>query len=73
MFLFLVSRKNVFEIKIYTVKSRNYESRYTGNDKSHYYDRLCDDTVMETSIEKSRYYEKSRYKDGLSADRNPVS
>ena len=29
---------------------------------------LCDDAIMEASIEKSRYYDKSRYNDGFSAN-----
>ena len=49
-----------------TVKSCNSKSRY--NNKSRYYNRLCDYAVMEASIEKSRYYDKSRYNDGFSAD-----
>ena len=42
-----------------TVKSHNYESRY--NDKYHYYDGLyvLYDAVMQASIKKSRYYDKS--------------
>ena len=46
-----------------TVKSRNYESR--NNDM---YDRIIDDSVMEFSIGKSRYNDRSRYYDGFSAD-----
>ena len=32
------------------------------------YNRIIDDTVMEVSIEKSRYNDKSRYYDGFSAN-----
>ena len=49
------------------MKSCTNESRY--NEKSRYYKRLCDDAVMEASIEKSHYNDKSRYNDAFSADR----
>ena len=41
------------------MKSRNYESR--NNAISQKYDRMIDDVVMEVSIEKSLYNDKSRY------------
>ena len=49
-----------------TEKSRYYKSR--NNDMSQKCNRIIDDVVMEVSIEKSRYNDKSLYCYGFSAD-----
>ena len=46
---------------------RNYEFR--NNDTSRKYNRLIDDAVIEVSIDKSRYNDKSHYHIGFSANR----
>ena len=51
---------DVHDDTVSTVKSHNYESRY--KDRSRYNNMLCEDAVMEASMEKSHYY------DGFSAD-----
>ena len=56
---------NIF-VKEVAVKSRNYESQ--NNAKSWKHNRMLDHSVMEISIEKSHYNDKSRYYDGFSAD-----
>ena len=48
------------------MKSGNYESRH--NDKSRDYIRIIDDALMEASIEKCCYNDKSRYYVGFNAD-----
>ena len=45
----------------------NSESR--NNETSQKYNRIVDEAVMEVSIEKSFYCEKSCYNDGFSAER----
>ena len=51
-----------------TVKSHNYESR--NDDMYRMYNRIIDDAVMEVSIEKSHFNDKSHYMYyvGFSAD-----
>ena len=47
--------------------SCNYKSR--NDNMSRNYNRIIDDAVMEVSIEKAHYNDKSRYYDGFCADR----
>ena len=51
------------------MKSRNYESRY--NELSLYKEGRADDTVMQVSIEKSRYSELSRNNEVKGTDGGP--
>ena len=60
----LSQSKHVFHTT--TVKSRNYESR--NNAMSRKYNGIIYDFLMEASIEKSRYNDKSRCYTGFNAD-----